>query len=296
MGKGKGKVHDEFHAQQRDFPRTDPHVSFCQFRDHFLFVAMSQQEGFAGMDHHVVAEVRTGRHQRAKLFGTVGVATSLAAQKHFPRPKPASMSQFSHAGNASRRQIDRPPRASSVPLDLDIDRVEEWLGSLPGQLSGNSHVDIALAQLQRIVNLIPTPESTPLPRQDAVPASSPAPATDPLQLLKEGGYAKSVRAWIRQIIGLTRRADAAEARLRALQAKHQAYLQESAALGRRFGQRQHESFAAFVVRLGMTAKAQPLARVPNSGPMPFDTSAGMPLSSAGPRRQAEDVTGQGPRA
>ena len=98
---------------------------------------------------------------------TRATAATDAWQRSFPRPKPASMSPFSHAGNASRRQIDRPPRASSVPLDLDIDRVEEWLGSLPGQLSGNSHVDIALAQLQRIVHLIPTPESMPQPRQDA---------------------------------------------------------------------------------------------------------------------------------
>jgi hypothetical protein len=115
-------------------------------------------------------------------------------------------------------------------------------------------------------------------------------------LLKDGGYAKSVRAWIGQIIGLTRRADAAEARLRAREEQHQTHVQECAALGRRFGQRPHESFAAFVVRLGMTAKAQPLARASNSGPMPFDASANMPLSNDRSRRPAEQASGTRPQA
>lgn len=191
------------------------------------------------------------------------------------------MSPLPSAGSAARR-----------PIDLDIGRVEAWLGSLPGPLSGNSHVDIALAQLQRVVHLIPTPPpADPLPQ-----GAAPAPAADPLQLLKDGGYTRSVRAWIRQIIGLTRRADAAEARLRALEARHQAHLQECAALGRRFGQRPHESFAAFVVRLGMTAKAQPLARAANSDAMPLEVSGHMPLASESPRRPAVVVTGPVPRA
>ena len=219
-------------------------------------------------------------------------AAAAAWQRSPSGPRSALVSSFVNAGNATRRPIDRPPQASTPPLDLDIDRVEKWLGSLPGQLSGNSHVDIALAQLQRIVHLIPTPEPTDPPPQGAAPA----PAADPLQLLKDGGYAASVRAWIRQIIGLTRRADEAEARLRALEAQHQTHLHECAALGRRFGQRPHESFAAFVVRLGMTAKAQPLARAANSGAMPLDASGNMPLSSQDQRRRAAVVTGQGLQA
>ena len=88
---GKGEMHDEFHAQQRDFPRTDPDVVLRQFRDHFLFVAMPKQQGFAGINHHVVAEVRPGWNQRAKFFGAIGVTTWLAAQEHFPRPELANV-------------------------------------------------------------------------------------------------------------------------------------------------------------------------------------------------------------
>ena len=95
---GKGEMHDEFHAEQRDFPRTDPNVLLLEFRDHFLFVAMPKQQGFAGINHHVVAEVGTGWNQRAKFFGAIRVATWLAAQEHFPRPELANVQrdEFSH--------------------------------------------------------------------------------------------------------------------------------------------------------------------------------------------------------
>lgn len=174
----------------------------------------------------------------------------------------------------------------SAPLDLDLASVEEWLGSLPGQLSGTSGAEIALAQLERIVRLVPAPVPAPQMRKGAgqeIP-------NDPLLLLKNGGYSRSVRAWMRQIVGLTRRAESAEARLHALEEQLQTtHLQDIAWLGRRFGQRPHESFPAFVVRLGMTARAQPLARASTSGSMPLSGSANMPLPGDATSRQADDA-------
>jgi hypothetical protein len=173
----------------------------------------------------------------------------------------------------------------SAPLDLDLASVEEWLGSLPGQLSGTSSAEIALAQLERVMRLVPAPVPALQMRKVAVQEIP----NDPL-LLKNGGYTRSVRAWMRQIVGLTRRAESAEARLRALEEQLQTtHLQDIAWLGRRFGQRPHESFPAFVVRLGMTAKAQPLARASTSGSMSFSGSANMPLPGDATSRQADDT-------
>lgn len=59
----------------------------------------------------------------------------------------------------------------------------------------------------------------------------------------------------KQIEQLTRRAEAAETKVHALQAHIAAEQQYANVLGRRFGQRPHEMFPAFVARLGMTAKA-----------------------------------------
>jgi len=179
-----------------------------------------------------------------------------------------------------------PPGEQSAPLDLDLASVEEWLGSVPGQLSGTSSAEIALAQLERIVRLVPAPVPAPQMRKGAgqeIP-------NEPLLLLKNGGYSRSVRAWMRQIVGLTRRAESAEARLRALEEQLQTtHLQDIAWLGRRFGQRPHESFPAFVVRLGMTAKAQPLARASTSGSMSFSGSANVPLPGNATSRPADDT-------
>ena len=71
---------------------------------------------------------------------------------------------------------------------------------------------------------------------------------------------RSVRAWTGQIVDLTRRAEAAEARVRELEAELAAERASLSSLGRRFGKLPHESYPAFVVRLGMMAKARPLAR------------------------------------
>jgi hypothetical protein len=60
----------------------------------------------------------------------------------------------------------------------------------------------------------------------------------------------------RQIEELTRRAEAAETKVRALEMHIAAEQQCASALGRRFGQKPHELFPAFVARLGMTAKAE----------------------------------------
>ncbi len=62
---GKGKVYDESHAQQRDFPRTNLNILLRQLRNYLLFVTMPEEKGFARIDHHVVTEVGTGRHQSA---------------------------------------------------------------------------------------------------------------------------------------------------------------------------------------------------------------------------------------
>ena len=87
----KGKVYDESHAQQRDFPRTDLNIVPRQLRNHLLFVTMPEEKGFARIDHHVVAEVGTGRHQSAQFLAALSVAARLAGQEHFARPEGANM-------------------------------------------------------------------------------------------------------------------------------------------------------------------------------------------------------------
>ena len=84
---------------------------------------------------------------------------------------------------------------------------------------------------------------------------------------------RSVRAWTGQIVELTRRAEAAEAQVRQLQAQIASERSALAALGRRFGQLAHESFPAFVVRLGMMAKARPLVREPRPARAPAEPPA-----------------------
>lgn len=84
---------------------------------------------------------------------------------------------------------------------------------------------------------------------------------------------RSVRAWTGQIVDLTRRAEAAEAQVRQLQAQIASERSALAALGRRFGQLAHESFPAFVVRLGMMAKARPLVREPRPARSPAEPPA-----------------------
>ena len=88
---GKGKMYDEAHPQQRDFPRTDPYVSLRQLGNHFLFVTMLEKKGLARIDYHLVAEVGARWHQRAKFFGAIRVTAWLAGQEHFPRPEPAKV-------------------------------------------------------------------------------------------------------------------------------------------------------------------------------------------------------------
>ena len=146
--------------------------------------------------------------------------------------------------------------------------------------TASSELDLALAQLQRLLRLMPVP-GTP-PTGGAGPGEAPI---DPMRLLKSGGYTRSVRAWMRQIVNLTRRAEAAEKRLQALEREIDAHLKDMVTLGRRFGQLPHETFASFVVRLGMTARAQPLGRGVASGPIAFD-GLGSPASNP-PAARAE---------
>ena len=37
----KGKMHDKFHGQHRDFPRTDPDVLLRELRNHFLLFGLA---------------------------------------------------------------------------------------------------------------------------------------------------------------------------------------------------------------------------------------------------------------
>jgi hypothetical protein len=108
----------------------------------------------------------------------------------------------------------------------------------------------------------PSPE--PLPVQgiawDDVSRALQRQRATPRAPLSADGLERSVRAWTGQIVELTRRAEAAETRARQLEAELATERSSLSALGRRFGQLPLESFPAFVVRLAMVAKAQPLAR------------------------------------
>jgi len=93
---GNGQIGNEFGSQQRDFPRTDMNVSFREFRHDLFFVAIAQEKGVAGMDHHVVAEVGARRNQRAQLFGSIGPITCRADQNRFPCVESANMQCTDH--------------------------------------------------------------------------------------------------------------------------------------------------------------------------------------------------------
>lgn len=52
---------------------------------------MPEEKGFARINHHVVAEVGTGRHQGAKFFGAIRMAALLTDHKHFPCMDPTNV-------------------------------------------------------------------------------------------------------------------------------------------------------------------------------------------------------------
>jgi hypothetical protein len=114
----------------------------------------------------------------------------------------------------------------------------------------------------------PRTEPAPLDAVPTDPASATAgePLRSPAQTI--AALERTIHALTRQLARQTERAAAAEERVKVLAmraeaergAEQEAEREAKLMLGKRFGQQPHETFFAFVARLGMMAKAVPLGR------------------------------------
>ncbi len=169
-----------------------------------------------------------------------------------------------NANALADRSTDARAAASSAALvtavgeiDIDLERFERWLGRQADAAAWPCHTDSVRAQLESVVYRLPPPV-TSVARASIVPPFTAAP-----QVIRP------VASQTGQIERLRRRAEAAEARVRKLRAQLAAEQQGFDALGRRFGRLPHESFLAFVTRLGMTAKAMAAIRAKSAkSPLP----------------------------
>jgi hypothetical protein len=80
-------------------------------------------------------------------------------------------------------------------------------------------------------------------------------------------YKRSVQAWAQQIAAVSRRAEAAEARARKLEALLLREVAMRDGLSRRFGQHPNESFEDFVSRLGTVAHTRNMAAASGEAPV-----------------------------
>ncbi len=189
------------------------------------------------------------------------------------RPIEATPRSKAHTSEARAKHgyrikaTELPPAVWAIAGDLG--KLRAWLeGASEEELIPLArNADVVLAQLESLKN-----QGAASPPTGAQPAGNDGASvrTDALTLLSSGAFTRSVRAWMRQIVDSTRRAELAEARVKTLEAQLDAHTESVAALGRRFGRGPHESFEAFVVRLGMTARAAPLSRATASRPVPLD--------------------------
>jgi hypothetical protein len=157
------------------------------------------------------------------------------------------------------------PRARPPRVRVDID-----LGA--GPAAPSPLVDAVWGDLAQVLSYLPT-QAMQLADESQAPAAAPqdviavpdaaAAQPEPVQPATDN---EVLEALFEQNEALRRRAAAAEARARALETQLAAEHEGTARLGRRFGQLPHESFLAFVARLGMMAKAVPLSRASNSRP------------------------------
>jgi hypothetical protein len=153
------------------------------------------------------------------------------------------------------------PRRGEWPAEDDVDINLERFASRVDASGWTCYSDSVRAQLASVIQGQPPPPNLSSSRLRNLTTVSPAKAVEPLSVpadeaarTESTGLADS--HWpAGQIEQLTRRAEAAEARVRALEAHIAAEQQCARALGRRFGQKPHELFPAFVARLGMAAKA-----------------------------------------
>lgn len=166
------------------------------------------------------------------------------------------------------RRYSPPREARPEAIDIDLDRVQEMLAKHvpPEPMTRPRHLDTVRAQLQSVVLGVPVP---PPPAPVALPVQPPAAARTVDDAAARTAPAPAEPA--PGLVELTLRAEAAEARAERLQAQVTALEAQISAqratngvLGRRFGQRPHETFAQFVARLGMTARAVPLSRAKGS--------------------------------
>jgi hypothetical protein len=136
--------------------------------------------------------------------------------------------------------------------------------TLPSQIKVSSAQERVLHR----VDAVRLGAETQQPRMAAAaggPQLQPADATD--QPDRGAGYRRSVQAWARQVATVSRYAEAAESRVRELEAQLGLEEARRAAIGRRFGQQSHESFETFVVRLAMTARAKPAGQSHAEAPL-----------------------------
>jgi hypothetical protein len=88
------QIRDKFHAKVRNLSRTDPDIFFHKLGHHLLFVAVTKEESFSGINHHVITEVGTRRHQCTKFFGAIRPGTRVTVQKPFSGPEPTDMQRI----------------------------------------------------------------------------------------------------------------------------------------------------------------------------------------------------------
>ena len=165
---------------------------------------------------------------------------------------------------------------ASETIDIDLERAEELLTRSASPPQGTNHLAAVRARLATVVQGLAT--SAPMHDEPPGPVSAEAslvdvaaPAPPPAPAAPSDSIDRASRRLAHRIVELTLRAEAAETRLAALQAQWEAEMATQSTLGRRFGREPRESFAAFVARLGMIAKAAPLNRARSTRPGGIDT-------------------------
>ena len=154
------------------------------------------------------------------------------------------------------------PRRGVRRVDDRADSGREGFASRADPNGWTCATDSVRAQLDSVIHGLPPPRLSPArvlvrhglaPEQAAVAPAAPAPGPTPAEPAQQLQRLDAERE--RQMEQLTRRAETAEAKVRALEAQLAAEQRCASALVRRFGQQPHELFPVFVARLGMTAKA-----------------------------------------
>jgi hypothetical protein len=178
-----------------------------------------------------------------------------------PAPPPLSSSRFRALKLAAPAKTVEPPSApapvsrpaAQARIAADSDSEEEAPAPSASDPVTATRPALPPTQATAVADLTPAPNAAKDGRAGQ--------ATRPKLVKQMQQFARLDAERAKQIEQLTRRAEVAEAKVRALEVRIAADQQFASALGRRFGQKPHELFPAFVARLGMTAKAE----VPRGG-------------------------------